>query len=134
MKPLRPTTLLAVGSPLAGIAVSVGAALVSQDELTARTLLIWFVVGAAIGALMLLPIALIEAFRPSLVRALGPYAFHIEAYASLVMAAAFGYMLSSMRQGVPDGFAVLAGTVLFVGAVIKVATGLLFGSRQGAGA
>ncbi len=124
MKPLRPKTILAVGPPLAGVAVSVVAAILGCDACNVRSSLIWFGAGLVFGALILTPIAAVEAFRPRLLYLLGPYVFRIHWYASLSMAFAMGYILAS-RQGRFDLFVGLALAAVFIGAMIKVAIGIL---------
>lgn len=127
MKPLRPLLILAAGLPLAGMAVSVIAAIVGHDAWTARGGVVWFVAGAALGALILVPIALVEASRATLSDFLSPYAFRVQLYVSLTMAAAMGYLLATLRQGASnDVFAIVAMAIVFVGAMIKMAMGILY--------
>ena len=102
MKPLRPVTILAAGVPLAGAAVLIVAAIVGRDAWTARGGFIWFVVGTALGAVTLVPLALAEAFRTRLSHLLGRYAFDVQWYVSLSMAVTTGYLLATMRHGVFD--------------------------------
>jgi hypothetical protein len=126
VKARRPILILVAGPPMVGIAVSVIAASVGHDAWTARDGFAWFVVGAALGALILVPIAVVEAFRATLSNILGPYAFRIRWYVSLTMAAAMGYLLATMRQGAFDVFAVLAIAIVLVGAMIKMAMDILY--------
>ena len=121
MKPLRPMTILAVGPPLVGVAVSAVAAILVPGVCTVRGILIWIVTGVIFGAVILTPIATVEAFRPRLVYLLGPYAYRIWWSVSLSMAVAFGYILAVMRRGGVDGFFWLAIVVLFIGALLKMA-------------
>jgi hypothetical protein len=134
MKSLRPITILAVGLPLAGVAVSAGATILVPGVLTARGILTWFVVGAFLGAVILAPIAAVEAFRARLISLLGPHAHEIWWYVSITMAVAFGYVLAVMRRGSFDGFFWLAVAVLFTGAMLKMAMQILYrpGSRSAA--
>jgi hypothetical protein len=127
MRPLRPVTILAAGLPLAGAAVSIVAAIVGHDAWTARGGFIWFVMGAVLGALILTPIALAEAFRAGWSHLIGPYAFRLEWYVSLSMAVATGYLLATMRQGAFDLVSGLAIAIVLVGAMIKMAMEILFG-------
>ena len=121
MKSLRPVTIMATGPPLAGVAVSAVAATLGHDACTVRSSVIWFVLGAVNGALVLSPFAASEAFRGKLTY-LRPHAERIEWYVSLTMAAiALGYILAFIRKGGFDGFVALAFAVVFIGAVIKSA-------------
>jgi hypothetical protein len=134
MKSLRPITILAVGPPLAGVAVSAVAAILVPGVLTARGILTWFLAGAFSGAVILAPIAAVEAFRARFISLLGPHEHQIWWYVSITMAVAFGYMLAVMRRGSFDGFFWLAAAVLFTGAVLKMAIQILYrpGSRRAA--
>ncbi len=134
MKSLRPITILAVGPPLVGVAVSAVAAIAGHDACTVRSSLISFVMGLVLGALILTPIAAVEAFRARLAYLLGAYAFRIQWYVSLTMAFAMGYALASMRQGGFDGFVGLAFAAVFIGAMIKMAMGILYEPGEGSAA
>lgn len=131
MKPLRPLTILAVGPPLAGVAVSAVAAILVPGVCTVRGIVIWFVTGVISGAVILIPIATVEAFRARLVYVLGPSAYPIWWSTSLSMAVAFGYMLAVIRGGGVDGFFWLAIAVLFIGAMLKMAMQILYRSGNG---
>jgi len=126
MKSLRPITILTVGPPLAGVAVSAVATILVPGAWTARGILIWFVGGAFLVAVILAPIAAVEAFRARLIDLLGPYAQQIWWYASISMAIAFGYMLAVMQRGSFDAFSWLAVAVLFTGAMLKMAMEILY--------
>jgi hypothetical protein len=125
MKSLRPITILAVGPPLAGVAVSAVAAILVPGACTVRGILIWFVTGSTLGAVILGPIATVEAFRARLAYLLGPHANQIWWHVSIGMAIAFGYMLGVMPRGGFDGFFWLAIAVLFTGAMLKMAMEIL---------
>jgi hypothetical protein len=126
MKPLRPITILAVGPPLAGAAVSAVAAILVPGACTVRSILIWFVTGSILGAVILAPFATVEALRARLVYLLGPHAYLVSWYVSISMAVAFGYLLAVMRQATIDGFFWLAIAVLFTGAMLKMAMQVLY--------
>src|SRR5271165_6297398 len=108
MKSLRPITILAVGPPLAGVAVSAVFAILDPGANTVRGILISFVMGGLFGAVIFIPIAIVEAFRAQLVYLLGPAGHLIWWYVSLSMAFSFGYMLGVGRRGVVDTFFWLA--------------------------
>ncbi len=134
MKPLRPIMIMAVGPPLIGVAVSVVEVVVGHDGWTSRSIIIGFVAGMILGALILAPIAFAEAFRTRLTNLLGPHTFAIQWNVSLIMALAMGYILGATRQGASDGFLALALALVFVGAMIKVVIGILFGQVERGGA
>lgn len=117
-----------------GAAVSSVAAIAGHDACTVRSSLIWFGTGLVFGALILTPIAAVEAFRPRLLHLLGPYAFRIERYASLSMAFAMGYVLASMRQSVFDRFVGLALALVFICAMLKMALEELYKPGKGSAA
>jgi hypothetical protein len=130
MKSLPPITVVALGPPLAGIAVSAVAAVLVPGVWTARGILIWFVAGAFLGVVVLAPVAAVEAFRARLIYLLGTHVQQIWWYVSLSMAVAFGYMLAVMRRGSFDGFFWLAVAVLFTGAILKMAMQILYKTRS----
>jgi hypothetical protein len=123
-------TILVAGPLLVGAAVSVIAALVGHDAWTIRGHSIWFAAGAILGASVLTPIALAEAFRTGLSHRLGPYAFRIQLYVSLTMSAALGYLLATMRQGDFGIFSGLALAIVLTGAMIRIAMEILFEHRD----
>jgi divalent metal cation (Fe/Co/Zn/Cd) transporter len=118
-KSLRPITILVIGPALAGISVAVVAAIVGHDPCTVRSCVIWFIAGAIQGAVVLAPFAASEGLRTRLAY-LRPYTFRIQWDVSLAMAVALGYILAYLRQGIFDGFVVLAFAVVFIGAGVKV--------------
>ena len=117
------------GAAVGGAAVSVIAALVGHDAWTIRGSSIWFAAGAILGAFLLTPIALAEAFRTGLSHLLGPYQFHIRRYVSLTMVAALGYLLATRHLGGFGNFSLWAIAIFIIGAMIQTAMEILFEHR-----
>jgi hypothetical protein len=134
MKSLQPITILAVGPPLAGVAVSIVASILVPGVWTAPRILFWFVAGAILGAVIFAPIAAAEAeaFRARLIYLLGPHRHQIWWYVSISMTVAFGYMLAVPERGSSNGFFWLAVAVLFTDTMLTMALQILYerGSRS----
>jgi hypothetical protein len=134
MKSPRPITMLAVGPLLAGAIVAVVAAFASADVLSARDICIFFILGLVLGAMVLYPFVLAEAYRANLVRLFGINASRIDRYVSLTGATAIGYVVASLRQGSTDGFYWLAWGIVLIAAMVKAAISVLYenGDRSAA--
>jgi hypothetical protein len=126
MKPLRLVALACLGSLVLGVAIALSAGLAYPAERTLRGVLTWLAIGSSMGLLLFLPMAVLEALRPTLARWLRPYAFPIQWYASLAMALTMGYILASVRHAAFDPIAIVAGFVVWLGAWTKLGLWVIF--------
>ena len=125
-KSLCPLVLVVLGPMLLGVAMAAAAVLTAAESRNIHGILLWLFMGIVLGLVLFLPMAVLEAFRPTLARRLRPYACHIERYVSLAMALAMGYLLASGRYAAFDVTTMLAGFVVWLGAMTKVGLWILF--------
>lgn len=132
-RPLRPVTILALGSVLTGIMLAIVMTVGQPDMLTWRGVGISFGLGSLGGLIMFAPIAAGDACRQWLARLLDRRAVAVHWYVSLLGAIALAYLVASFLRRRFDAITALAAAVVFAVALIKMLLAIVYdeGDRRG---
>jgi integral membrane sensor domain MASE1 len=132
MRELKPLTILALGTLLSGIVMTVPILAVEHDARNLRGVAISVSVGAALGLLMFAPIAFAVKFRVVIRAWVERSGSRVQPRVACIMALALGYWFASMRHHTFDVLAFIAMGLVLLCALFGVVIGVVNGGRRSA--